>query len=264
MRLEYDEAELLNMMKDFNLLTGMRIVLFDSNYRILLSWPEKDCLYCRNMKADPALGPLCEKNDRDSFFACQRSKELVIYHCHAGLVEATAPLTSNHSVIGYMMFGQICDRPDQLTSYTPDVLSTSDAQIRAAARIMEACTVYLIMKNTVTVRMDNFIRNMDSWLCTHLEEDLSAETICKSFGISRTKLYQVVNQYYGIGIAEHIKSLRIEKAKDLLVKTDLSVTDISREVGFSDYNYFCRVFKKETGTSAKKYRSLNGQVGHGY
>ena len=59
------------------------------------------------------------------------------------------------------------------------------------------------------------------------------------------------------GIAEHIKNLRIEEAKRLLVETDLPVYQIADQVGFTDYNYFCRVFKKEVGLPAKKYRNAN-------
>ena len=57
-----------------------------------------------------------------------------------------------------------------------------------------------------------------------------------------------------VGIAEHIKNLRIEEAKRLLAETDLPVSRIADRVGFTDYNYFCRVFKRETGMPAKKYR----------
>ena len=58
----------------------------------------------------------------------------------------------------------------------------------------------------------------------------------------------------GMGIAEYIRTLRLEQAQQLLKDTELPITQISDKIGFEDYNYFCRVFKKETGYSAKKYR----------
>lgn len=63
-------------------------------------------------------------------------------------------------------------------------------------------------------------------------------------------------KYLGIGIAKYIKNKKLNKAKDLLKNTEDSIYDISMKVGFSDYNYFCRTFKKEVTISAKKYREL--------
>ena len=57
-----------------------------------------------------------------------------------------------------------------------------------------------------------------------------------------------------MGIAEYLKKLRIDKAQQLIRTTELTISEISDRVGFSDYNYFRRVFKSETGISAKEYR----------
>ena len=42
--------------------------------------------------------------------------------------------------------------------------------------------------------------------------------LCKKFQIGKTLLYEIAKQNYGIGIAEHIRNLRIEKAKELLTE----------------------------------------------
>lgn len=274
MKLDYDESELEHLMKDFYLLTGIRIVLFDADYRELLSYPKHPCKFCEKMKQAPSTRQLCNESDRISFETCKWTNELIIYHCHAGLIEATAPLLDHHAVIGYMMFGQISDAGTETdlchllhntlvslpgavsdaTGLTADIPLKTTEQIQAAAKIMEACTFYVIMKNTITVRRDNFIRNMDAYLLEHLSEDLSVTALSRALGISKSKLYQNYALYYDHSIAEHIRMLRIETAKKMLVESDASITDIAGAVGFADYNYFCRVFKKEVGIPAKKYR----------
>jgi len=98
------------------------------------------------------------------------------------------------------------------------------------------------------------MRKMDSFLDEHLADDLSTAVLCRAMRISKTKLYQDWNLCYGRSINEHIRYLRVERAKKMLAETDMSVTDVSSAVGFSDYNYFCRVFKKDAGISARKYR----------
>lgn len=274
MVLDYNEEELLSLLMDFHTLTGMRIVLFDGNYRELISWPQHHCAFCARMKAAPETSRLCDDSDRTSFQECQKKGRLIVYQCHAGLIEATAPLFDHDTVIGYMMFGQISDKSTQeevvdllsqvtglasadrqtLTAYAADIPRKSRTQLNAAAKIMEACTLYALMKNTISLRRSNFIRNMDQYIEEHISEDLSVGELCRQFGVSKTKLYQSWSFYYGHSIAEHIRIKRIEAAKRLLKETDLTVTEIASAVGFSDYNYFCRTFKKAAGISAKKYR----------
>ena len=67
-------------------------------------------------------------------------------------------------------------------------------------------------------------------------------------------LYNITKESMPDGIGKYIKIKRIEKAKTLLINTDKSVEEISGLVGFMDSNYFRRLFKQATGTSAKNYR----------
>lgn len=274
MKLEFNENKLLELMKDFYILTGIRMVLFDDEYHELLSYPERDCTFCSMIKSQSNTKHYCSESDYNSFQQCKSSRKLIIYHCHAGLVEAVIPLIDNHIVIGYLMFGQISDAASleelkdaishsriknqlsKLESVLPEIPLKSNEQIHAAAKIMEACTLYASINESIALRRQNFNNHLKEYLLPRLEQRLSADSIAQDLGISRSKLYASCDKYLGMGIAEYIKTLRIEQAQNLLKNTDLSITDISGKTGFEDYNYFCRVFKKETGYSAKKYREL--------
>ncbi|MCC8045568.1 MAG: PocR ligand-binding domain-containing protein [Clostridiales bacterium] len=270
MRLEFDSDQLFQLMKDFHILTGIRIVLFDDEYQELLSYPGSDCTFCHLMKSSPSGLKKCQESDAYSFQQCNADQHLIIYHCHAGLIEATAPLIDNHIVIGYLMFGQISDAnsEEELKETLSDIPVTdesdifseiplkTDEQIHAAAKIMEACTFYVIQNETILMRRQNFTNNLRTFLLEHLSENLDAENIASYLGISRSKLYMTCSRYLGMGIAEYVRDLRLEEAKNLLKTTDLSITEVAQRVGFEDYNYFSRVFKKETGYSARKYRDL--------
>ena len=252
MKLEFNETQLLELMKDFYVLTGIRIVLFDDEYQELLSYPSKDCNFCRRIKELPDTDNLCMESDHNSFQQCKTERHLIVYPCHAGLIEAVVPLIDNHIVIGYLMFGQISDAANSsslkqivcqtsIREHLPELepllaeipLKTHD-QIRAAAKIMEACTFYALMNETIALRRQNFTRHLKEYLLPQLGTHLDAETIARDLGISRSKLYSSCQQ--------------------LLKDTELPITQISDKIGFEDYNYICRVFKKETGYSAKKYR----------
>ena len=57
-----------------------------------------------------------------------------------------------------------------------------------------------------------------------------------------------------MGIAEYIRRRRLHKAKKLLKMTDLPISQIALAVGFADYNYFSRIYKKAYGKSPRYYR----------
>lgn len=268
-----NRTSLLDLMKNFYILTGIRIVLFDNHFQEILAWPTSHCHFCELMHKHEHTRMKCNESDQNSFHRCRKKGSLEIYHCHAGLVEATAPLIDNDKIIGYVMFGQISDFPNQETTTNNlqeilnlyqlnkpdnqdffDVTHKTFEQIESAAKILEACTFYVVLKDLVTLRRQNFANNLNTFLMEHLSEDLSIERLMTEFHISRNKLYDSVNGYLGIGIAEHIRNLRIKEAKRLLKETNYSVHKISDMVGFNDYNYFCRIFKKETGSSALQYR----------
>ena len=51
-----------------------------------------------------------------------------------------------------------------------------------------------------------------------------------------------------------MQQIRINKAKELLDNTDSKIKDIAAEIGFADYNYFSRIFKKMCGRTPKEYK----------
>ena len=249
--LNTNKEKLLELMQSFYSLTQIKLALFDTDGYEIISYPENHCEFCSRIRSTPAGDSQCIRSNNQSFARCQITGQLEVFRCHAGLIEATVPLIDNDSVIGYIMFGQISD-----DAGNTQVSYKSTEQILSASKILEACTFYVLFRELVSVRRNNFVDNLNDFLLKHLSEDLSVDRLTREFHISKNKLYESCNRYIPVGIAKHIKMLRIEEAKRLLKETDMSIDSISEKVGFDDYNYFCRVFKKEVGMSAGKYRRL--------
>lgn len=272
MTLLFQDKELMELMQDFYVLTGIKIVLFDENYTELISYPLDKKTFCMHMRENPQFNEKCRACDEDACKRCSETKSLHIYKCHAGLTEAAAPIKENDRIIGYMMFGQVTDNKNReklaeqmhslciqygidknLDKSIKKIKYKNNKQILAAAKILDAFTEYILLKEMVRLSGKQLIKGIENYIDSHLSEEISIEMLCSDFNISRTKLYEIMKQYTGDGIAKHIKKKRLEKAKLLLKTTDLKISDISSAVGFSDYNYFLRVFKKAFGVSPKKY-----------
>ncbi|MEI7025518.1 helix-turn-helix domain-containing protein [Paenibacillus sp. y28] len=87
---------------------------------------------------------------------------------------------------------------------------------------------------------------------------ISLETLAKIAGFSPSYYSRLFKKTKGIGSAEYMTRLRINRAKELLILSGLSIQDVARSVGYNEESYFSRIFKKETGYSpasySKKYR----------
>ncbi|MBP3380403.1 MAG: substrate-binding domain-containing protein [Ruminococcus sp.] len=72
--------------------------------------------------------------------------------------------------------------------------------------------------------------------------------------LSKSYLQKIYKTYFGKSIIEEMIFFRIEKAKELLDSTEMTVTEIARECGYSSYNYFVRQFKSAEGIAPSEYR----------
>ena len=95
MKLNYNEKELHQLLQDFHDLTKLTLTLYDPEGEWILSYPTKENCFCHYIKTSPEGAALCDASDRASFEAAKASGECVIYKCHAGLIEATAPIVSD-------------------------------------------------------------------------------------------------------------------------------------------------------------------------
>lgn len=95
---------------------------------------------------------------------------------------------------------------------------------------------------------------------------LTLDIISKELGISKYIISKIFTTQLQINFNQYLNLLRINTAKKLLETTDLSITDICYESGFSAVRTFNTAFLKNTGFSPKSYRQkcLSGELRHKY
>ncbi len=92
----------------------------------------------------------------------------------------------------------------------------------------------------------------------HLTEKISIDTLCRKAYLSRNVFFKWFKEQFGITPLEYINNERIKLAKQLLTNKKNSITDVSFQCGFSDANYFVRIFKKSEGITPGNYQSCIG------
>lgn len=86
-------------------------------------------------------------------------------------------------------------------------------------------------------------------LDTRYMEDHSIASLASRCGMSETHFRRLFHELFGCTPSEYRMQKRLLHAKDLLMSGEYSVTEAAHSVGFSDGNYFARLFKRENGVS---------------
>lgn len=96
---------------------------------------------------------------------------------------------------------------------------------------------------------------MELWIEGHISDpQLSVDSMAEAMGYSRTYFYKKVKELTGKSPADYIKTLKLNKAAELLKDENITVAEACYKVGFSKPNYFAKVFKEHFGISPKKYQ----------
>jgi len=93
-----------------------------------------------------------------------------------------------------------------------------------------------------------------SYIKSNYGMDINLQEVANHVNLNPTYLSNLFKKDLQINFTEFLNEVRIQKAKELLVDSYLKAYEISEKVGFADNTYFCRVFKKLTGSSPNEYR----------
>lgn len=274
MRPVFDFDKLNALLRDFYELTQIRITVFDSDFRELTYVPGTYTPLCALLRASGA-ERACHDCDQAACTRAASQSGALIYRCHAGLMEAIMPFYVKDTLAGYLILGQALaysSREEafsevesrcrgfgvdsqQLREACDRTMLISEDYFHSATHILHAIASYLTLEKMATLKEDRIAERLDNFIYEHYTEPITAQTLCQELRIGKTQLYSLSKQLYGSGIAQKIRSLRIEKARQLLrERPDMSVNAVAEACGFNDYNYFISVFSRLTGESPARFR----------
>ena len=98
------------------------------------------------------------------------------------------------------------------------------------------------------------ITGITRYLQEHLAEELSLSVLAEQFHLNPQYISQLFKSEIGVNFLAYLTSIRMEKAKKLLLSTSLSVAEVAEQSGYGDYRVFTKVFKKSEGITPSQYR----------
>ncbi len=91
--------------------------------------------------------------------------------------------------------------------------------------------------------------------------DLYTPDLAKMSGMGETYYRSIFISVFSVPPAKYIQNYRVEKAKELLVNSELSVDEIAIATGFANASYFCKVFKLTTGLTPTEFAVKSKRLG---
>jgi len=108
-----------------------------------------------------------------------------------------------------------------------------------------------------TIRED--IHRLILYIRDNYHTNLSLKQAARRINVSEGYLSSLFKKETGIGLNAYINQIRVEKAEQLLRETGLPSYEIADKVGYENFNYFGRIFKKITGLNPMEYRKVYGR-----
>jgi len=148
------------------------------------------------------------------------------------------------------------------------IISKSESDVRPLSIhckfIDLLCTIYnLRTENIYRPEILNAtaskIYSVTSYIHNHYNEELSLSILAHKFFLSKYYLSHLFKEVTGFSLTDYIQMTRIRNAQQLLLFTDMKITDIAAQCGFSSFSQFNRVFNRFCKTSPSNYRK-NGSV----
>lgn len=123
---------------------------------------------------------------------------------------------------------------------------------------IQMVSTYLdLLINDIEIK-DNYILNkILQYLHINIENHISLEKLAKALNISEGYASDCFKKHMGVSLMKYAKKIKIDRAKTLLLSTDISILNISLLLGFYDQSHFSRTFKSMVGLSPTEYRNKN-------
>ena len=122
--------------------------------------------------------------------------------------------------------------------------------------------VALAIRTAISGQRENshiqFVQDAKSLIAKHFTEaGFGLDQVCEMIGVSPSYFSSTFKREMGISFVQYLTTIRMDRAKELLVKSEGKTYEIAQAIGFTEPNYFSFCFKRHEGVSPSQYRQAN-------
>lgn len=120
---------------------------------------------------------------------------------------------------------------------------------------LSECAAFIC--NSKEEKENPLIKKVFGYIQEHIAENFSLDDAASFAGVSSFYLSKLFKEETGETFINYVTDRRLEKGRIMLCETELSIKEISAEIGYNDQNYFSRIFKNKFGISPTDFRNTN-------
>lgn len=231
------------------------------------------CDFCRAVRNLPGGRQACEKSDKiEAVALAEQYRQPFFFECHMGMRELVLPLLHDDALLGIVFVGQcrIEGESAEKLLMLRAAEAGGDPQIflDLYSRLPQLTRENLhdigsILSLYFGVRIEHsqplgfspaapstsLAERVRLYIDQHYKNDLSTAIVARHFYVSEAHLSRTFKKFYQQTVTDYIQLTRIHHAEHLLKNTGASIGSITLNVGYTDLNYFSRIFKRRTGLS---------------
>ena len=290
--------EIKEMLENFYLVSGIRIGVYDTDFKILADYPPTSKKFCEQRFCEKCKGVCpsvfyeeCKKCDKQARERVISTGESYIYKCHMGFYEAIVPVVAGGETFCFLMMGQVRNNDEiragkRMTKmgmegifaqyripedkYTVEqALEDYEKMPKADYETLKAY-VYFLEMCAQKIYDEEYVRRDQTtvsgalmrFVKENLYNDITIADFSKSVGLSTSYLAHSIAKELGTTFTKYLLLCRIEEAKRILRTTEMSVKKISVLLRYNDVSYFVRQFKKTTGLTCSQYREQRAKMNY--
>lgn len=264
--------DISTILKEFYMVSGFRISIHDAEFNEIYAYPENLSPFCSAIQRELKNKKQCQHNDSVAFRKVKETGEITVYRCSHGLLEAVAPIYHYGILSGYFMMGQVCDDKqgnhkqlyrsaynvlqdeEQARQMINTVKEVPEKMIKSYIAIMTVIAEYVTQTNRLSPGNSNLAVLIKTYLNQNYSSKITLEILAERFNCSQSLLIKSFKKEFNTTIMKELMEVRLKKAEEHLKKSRISLKEIADDCGFSDQNYFSKVFATKYGCSPSEYR----------
>lgn len=162
-----------------------------------------------------------------------------------------------NTILEYSMVNASTEDVDtyyELSDYIESCVEKLDTQILSVAMQSLLDEVIGVQSELYVGSIKDTVKKAVKYIDEYYAEDITLGGIASKFNVESTYFSKVFKQETGTNLVQYIANKRIEKAMEFLRDSSIKNNEAAFLVGYDDYTYFNRVFKKIVGKSPREYR----------
>ncbi len=278
------------IIRSFSEITGAGICFYDLKNFFMYTTAEvreytgHRCGLCTNVRALPGGQKKCDLSDRhDAVSYALRQKTPFFHQCHVGLYELLVPIYNGNNLCGLVFIGQ-CRiegmNAEAAIEKNATKLGANGEQFKnmyLTLPVLKSETLFA-MGNIIKLYLENlidlgniFARNeahqdtapkvplherVKNYIDHYYQTHLSPQSLSEQFFVNSSYLSRTFKENVGTNICTYINETRVKHAKILLKNTNYPINVVALNVGYTDANYFVKIFRKYAGVTPTAYRNI--------